>query len=484
MFEGEQETVAKNPIKYTKKILIMYYRICRPFIMKQIKLLAIFSVFITTSAISQELSQSDIQLLIAAYDGDSVEVKSLIEKGANVNAVTAEGVTPLMLACQNGYTGIAAELIRSGAQINSRADGGLTALILSIKAGNIETAEYLIRNNANANLSDDKGVSPLMHAIQVDSFYLPDMLIYYGADINQKDNNGTDALMLSSFYGSFEIVFNLLEAGADINATDQNGNTPLHYATSAGNTDIMELLILNGAEVDRKNNSGFSPLSLAVSLDRYKEALLLTGAGADVNSRIRSSLNPLGIAISNNNDSLVRLLRNHDAELLRRPDFNVFSAGAGLTFNQDDSRINFLFGLNDRRFYWMPSIGYSFRPSAVKVLEEVDSSTFFQYNEQRHFASMGLSRAFFIRRYNRGFTTAAYAGIAGTLTFGSYIGSSEGPDARFLFNPSAGCMFEFGFLRLKVGYEFLDLHLSSYSSHWLSVSLEFLLNTKKRNILP
>jgi len=451
--------------------------------MKQALYCAVLLSICSLSAFAQDISVNE-QLILASYEGDSTKLQSLIDKGADVNASTYEGVTPLMFASQNGFTGIVSKLIKQGALVNTRATDGKTALILAISFGNIETAEFLIRNGAGVDLADGEGISPLMHAVIVDSFYMPDMLLYYDADIYHSDNKGVDALMLSCMYGSYEIAISLLEAGAEINNAGSDGNTPLHYATSSGHTDLMELLILNGALLEAKNNSGYTPLALAVSMNKYNESVILIGYGADVNTRIRPSMNPLVIAVSNWNDSLERLLLNNDAEILRRPYFNRFTAGSGFSFNRDDSRVDVEFGLSDSRFYWMPSVSYGFRPAPVRVIESRDTSLLFQYWERRHFISVNLSKAFFIRRFKWGLTTGAYAGMGGVLTFGSYKGSSSTPDTRFLFNPEIGCMLEYNPFRLIVGYKWMDLHLKYFNTGWFSISLQFLLNSRKMNLIP
>ncbi|HEX2394729.1 MAG TPA: hypothetical protein VHI78_05245, partial [Bacteroidales bacterium] len=210
----------------------------------------------------------------------------------------------------------------------------------------------------------------------------------------------------------------------------------------------------------------------------------LIGYGADVNAKIRSSLNPLVIAVNNRNDSLIELLKINGAELLNKPDFSLVYAGTGFSFNQDDSRISVAFGLSDRRFYWMPSINYSFRPGAVKILDSRDSSVYYQYWERRHFVSLELSKAFLIRRFRWGFTTAGFAGIGGVLTFGSYKGSSDNPQTRFLLNPGIGILFEYEPFRLKFSYEILDLHLENYINTWFTITAQFLINSKKRNLFP
>jgi len=69
-----------------------------------------------------------LQLLIS---GDYVEVKSLVEAGANVNAQNHAGATALIVASQFGNKEIAELLIKAGANVNARMDSGNTALTVA-----------------------------------------------------------------------------------------------------------------------------------------------------------------------------------------------------------------------------------------------------------------------------------------------------------------------------------------------------------------
>jgi ankyrin repeat protein len=439
-------------------------------------------VFMPYHAGAQETMSIEEQLIVAADKGDSTQLQMLIRRGANVNATTYEGVTPLMFAALNNHIAIVKILLKNGAKNDIRTIDGKTALILSIEAGNIEVAELLIRNGADPDISDNKKVSPLMHAVMVDSFYLPDMLLYYGAEADHRDESGRDALMLAAESGSFEIAIELLEAGVNINGTDINGNTPLHYATSTGQVGVMELLIINGASLEIKNAAGYTPLSVAVTLNKYTEARLLIGYGADVNTRIRPSMNPLSIAVHNRNDSLKTLLLNHDAEMIRRPDFNKISVGSKVTFNKDDSQVGLNAGFSDSRFHLMPSLAVGFRPKAIRVLEASDQSTYYQYWERRQFISLSLDKAFLNQVFRSNFRTSAFAGVSEVLTFGTYKGSGKNPDVRLLTNPRIGCIFEYRPFRLKLSYELMNLHLTYYNIGWFGISLEILVNRRRGDI--
>ena len=55
----------------------------------------------------------------------------MINHGANVNAKTDQGFTPLMYAVRDGYYKTVKHLIKNGAEVNAETNFGQTALMVS-----------------------------------------------------------------------------------------------------------------------------------------------------------------------------------------------------------------------------------------------------------------------------------------------------------------------------------------------------------------
>lgn len=161
-------------------------------------------------------------LIDAAKKGDTADVKTLLNKGADANAKDKGGWTALMEASQNGHTEIVNALLNKGADVNAKFNNSWTALMFASEKGHTEIVKALIAK---------------------------------GADVNAKLNDGYTALMFASAEGHTEIVKTLLNKGADVNVKDKGGRTALMRASEKGYTETVKALLDKGAYVNAKDDS-------------------------------------------------------------------------------------------------------------------------------------------------------------------------------------------------------------------------------------
>ncbi len=126
---------------------------------------------------------------------DLDKVRSLIEKGVNVNYRNEEkGDFPLLVCARKNYLDVYKLLIENGADVNLVNNYLTSAVMGAARHGNLEILEDLIKNKANINLKCKDGDTALMSAKrhrQIKSF---DMLIEAGAYLNQTNNRGETVL--------------------------------------------------------------------------------------------------------------------------------------------------------------------------------------------------------------------------------------------------------------------------------------------------
>lgn len=105
--------------------------------------------------------QKTTPLHLAARNGSTECVKTLLDFNASLDEADQMGWTPLHYACYRGYTEIAMQLIRKGSNLNLRTAEGYTPLHISCFRGDIKLMEDLINKDADINAKDKHGETPL-----------------------------------------------------------------------------------------------------------------------------------------------------------------------------------------------------------------------------------------------------------------------------------------------------------------------------------
>lgn len=95
-------------------------------------------------------------LLKAAFDGNKNEVRSLIQKGADVDFVNRKGQSSLNIACREGHFNIVYDLINCGSEINTRDSDGCTPLRAAARCGSSDIVRLLLKHGAIPDLADNE----------------------------------------------------------------------------------------------------------------------------------------------------------------------------------------------------------------------------------------------------------------------------------------------------------------------------------------
>ena len=286
-------------------------------------------------------------LMWAVAEAHPHGVTALLAAGADPQASTAAGFTPLLFAARNGDIAMARLLIASGVDVNHTGADGTHALPYSIVRGHDDFALFLLEQGADPN--GTMGGVPSLHAAvgRVDTWL---------ADWNRRHGGGARySTRGSSAFDpvrALPLVKALLARGADPNGRiassamfmsyigypkkgafepfavgtgDLQGATPLWIAAYSANArvkdirfgrpggtgavegaasrasaEILRLLLVAGADPHGTTNDGTTPLMVAAGLGRStytpreprgarspgaeRAVELLVAAGADVNA--------------------------------------------------------------------------------------------------------------------------------------------------------------------------------------------------------
>lgn len=254
-------------------------------------------------------------LIEAAAEGNLEEVRELIEKKADVNAMDkTEGQTALIAAAKFGRADIVKALLKAGAKVDGADElNGATALMWvcsnETEEGNpykppiadkLAVMQLLLLAKAAVNGQNAWGGTALQWAADAGSFELVQALVKAGAKVDLGDHDGLTPLMAAANYEGdnfLKIVNLLIQSKADIKLQNKNGDTALHFA--AGNnfkTDNVQALLKAGAKVDAQNALGETPLMKACQTARVDIAKVLVMNGANINAVNKEGLSVWRIA--------------------------------------------------------------------------------------------------------------------------------------------------------------------------------------------
>ena len=179
----------------------------------------------------------------AALYGKLEMVRLLVRLGANVNARDAYGgYTPLHLAAAHAGRQIVIEmcvlLLAAGAEVDARTQWGTTPLFSAAVSGRSDLVEFLMRQGAELDVRDTQGRTPLIFVAKLGFFSgRVEPLLALGAEVNAQDTEGRTALMYAGLYARQDLMKILLDAGANIGLQDRRGRTVLMYAAGEAPRD-------------------------------------------------------------------------------------------------------------------------------------------------------------------------------------------------------------------------------------------------------
>jgi uncharacterized protein len=169
---------------------------------------------------SAALAQTEVA--DAAMRRDAAEVRRLVQSGADVKAVQADGATALHWAVYHGDVSLASLLLQAGAGVSAANRNGSTPLWLAASQGDAPMIEALLKNGADANEQLPLGRRPLMLAARSGRVDAVRALLNGGADPNaREDARGTTALMQAADQGHADVITVLIEGGADVAAASK-----------------------------------------------------------------------------------------------------------------------------------------------------------------------------------------------------------------------------------------------------------------------
>lgn len=227
----------------------------------------------------------DAALLDAALRRNDDDVRALVAAGANPNAMTENGKTPLDYCVRgtDAYLALVeaggkrgAEIPRETVPAPHEAASGESVSSLAGEYG-ISVSE-LMKMNPRL-VADSKGRSRALREGEI---------VFVPKTVSGGNADSSAALAAHRAYllfhyagaGDAENVRGLLDRGVPADARDVIGQTPLHVAVAYHRKPIMKLLIERGADVNAVSATGWTPLHGAAYWGDEEATEMLIAAGA------------------------------------------------------------------------------------------------------------------------------------------------------------------------------------------------------------
>ena len=243
-------------------------------------------------------------LVDAARDGRQDDVKSLLTSGTPPDVGNNRIGTPLYWAAEHGHREIAQLLIDAGADVNATTFNGRTPLHV---AATRPVAELLIVQRANIEAMDAQGNTPLM--AQIESAEMASLLLINGASPLNMNSTGVMALHLAT--GNPSLTKDLLDRGAPLNAREGRGRTALHFAIEKSNLPTIEILLMQGADLSIEDGANRTPMQLAIELEHTEAIITLIEIGEDLSSAMELGVSLRRYAKEKGRTDLLNTLQKH-----------------------------------------------------------------------------------------------------------------------------------------------------------------------------
>jgi len=218
--------------------------------------LALLSTWLFLSLLCSPLLAAEdtmIQLHKAAAAGDAATIKSLLAKGADIEARDASGATALLVATHANKVDAARALIEAGADVNAKDGIEDSPYLYAGARGHLDILKMTLAHGADLKSINRYGGTSLIPASERGHVETVDTLIKAGVAVDHVNRLGWTALLEAVILGNGgerhqKIVALLIEAGADVNLADNDGVTPLQHARGRGYQEIATLLEKAGAK--------------------------------------------------------------------------------------------------------------------------------------------------------------------------------------------------------------------------------------------
>ncbi|KAL9070376.1 MAG: hypothetical protein Q9161_004935 [Pseudevernia consocians] len=288
--------------------------------------------------IGQKVRMLDISLLKLK------STQSLLDHGADVNAVNFQGKSALHLSIMKGRLLLTQLLLERGADVTLKDGHRAAPLTLASGFGDEEVTRILLKYDLQRQvqrgfLDDSLRIAALNGRLSLLEILLPN-----STEQPSPDPAGRSLLHISAYGGSLECLQYLENHGFDLGMLDKQKRTCLHSAAASphsGSRAVIEYLLEQGLDSSQSDVDGWTPLLWAAKAGKTASIKMLLHADSDTFYQGDREWIPFATATYHEKPLAAAILRpssrplpemfqtQHSGISLRHP--NIFCDGCELT---------------------------------------------------------------------------------------------------------------------------------------------------------
>jgi ankyrin repeat protein len=263
----------------------------------------------------------DDALIKAAVKGNTQEIQSLLDQGAQVNATNhLTGWTALTAAAYYGHPEAAEVLIRAGANPNVHDKNGGTPLMKAVTLGpaenradtisrKVKVIKALLKAGADPEAKDQYGVR-VWQMPMIDQL---DEITQVFEDAGVKGVR-EERLIEAVDAGDVEKARTLFKTGVDVNVKNDDGISCWSEVMASGNQELVDLAIAAGADINGNFGKGLTPLMVAVARGNARQVRQFIDKGANINAKNAEGHTALDIATEKQDPEIIEMLKSAAVE--------------------------------------------------------------------------------------------------------------------------------------------------------------------------
>jgi len=188
---------------------------------------------------------------IAIKQDNADGMQQVLNRGLDPNIISPEKVPGVLLALRIGSFKVAKVLVNHpDLDVNILSKENESPLMLAALKGQMALCKQLIEREADINKT---GWAPLHYAATGGQLEVIQLLLDNHAYIDAASPNGSTPLMMAAMYGTSNAVQLLLESGADWNLKNEQDLTALQFAMKAKKQESVDTI---SRFIRSQNNSG------------------------------------------------------------------------------------------------------------------------------------------------------------------------------------------------------------------------------------